>query len=158
GANLASGELDVATLETLVDHARDLDLEITLHHSFDLMSDPETALNMAIVLGFDTVLTSGGGKSAADGTANLRARVVQARGTRVEILAGSGVTAGNVGDIFATGVTAIHASCSAALPVRSPRAAELGYAAPDQRDTDPILVAALRAALDRFERASYVVR
>ncbi len=147
GASLASGELDVAALELLAGHAKSLDLKLALHRAFDLAPDPAAALDTAINLGFDTVLTSGGARSAPLGISGLTALVEQAAGN-IEILAGSGVTTANLDDILSSGVRAVHASCSATVPVRSPRAAELGYVSPDLRDTDAAIVAQMRAAID----------
>ncbi|ESQ74987.1 copper homeostasis protein CutC [Asticcacaulis sp. AC402] len=150
GANHADGRLDIEVLDRLMHQARRYGLETALHRSFDLAPDLSQALETTIALGFDTVLTSGGARSAPAGVDRLRDLVEQADG-RIEILAGAGVTAANAGAILMSGVKALHASCSSQVPLRSPRAVDLGYVAPEQRDTDPGLVAALRAALDTHE-------
>ncbi|EGF93465.1 cutC family protein [Asticcacaulis biprosthecium C19] len=150
GANHEDGSLDLDRLDDLIRYARRLKLQTALHRSFDLAPDLSRALDHAISMGFDTVLTSGGAKSAPEGAAVLGDLVRQADG-RIEILAGAGVTATQAPALLDTGLTALHASCRAPVAIRSPRAAEMGYAGPDLRDTDPALVEALRAALDRYE-------
>lgn len=57
GATKADGSLDVRTLQKLVAAANGLDL--TLHRAFDVTPDPFEALETAIELGFDRILTSG---------------------------------------------------------------------------------------------------
>ncbi|MDI7775174.1 copper homeostasis protein CutC [Asticcacaulis sp. EMRT-3] len=143
GANLVSGALDEAVLGELSVHARSLMLEVALHRSFDLTPDPLAALETVIRLGFSTILTSGGAGPAVEGTHMLK-KLVQRAGGRIEILAGGGVSADNADALLATGVTALHASCGAALPTREDRATQLGYVTPGQRDTDPVRVRALR--------------
>ena len=58
GANLATGPLDAAMIETLVRHAAGL--EVAIHRSFDLAPDPAEAIDICVSLGLVTVLTSGG--------------------------------------------------------------------------------------------------
>ncbi|ESQ87484.1 hypothetical protein ABAC460_19345 [Asticcacaulis sp. AC460] len=155
GANHADGRLDVEALEDLIRHARRFKLETALNRSFDLAPDLPCALETVIALGFDTILTSGGAKSAPQGAAMLGELVKLAKG-RIEILAGAGVTIAHAEALLDAGLTSLHSSCGAPVAIRSPRAAELGYFSADLRDTDPALVAALRAALDTYE-ASHVV-
>ncbi|XHS77960.1 copper homeostasis protein CutC [Burkholderiaceae bacterium UC74_6] len=103
--------LDLAMIERLA--ARAAGLQLTLHRAFDLVPDPAEALEQAITLGFQRILTSGGAVQAPAGTAQLAACVAQSRG-RIRILAGSGITPDNVGALLAaTGVQEVHASCRA---------------------------------------------
>ena len=147
--NRPSGELDEAALKALCEHARSLSLAIALNRGLDLAPDPLTAMETAVALGVDTLLTSGGAQTASQGAAGLAALVKAARG-RIEILAGGGVNSGNVAQLAAAGVTAFHASCSAPLPVTNTRAAALGYVTASQRDTDPASIAQLRQTLNRL--------
>ena len=146
GANQTSGALDEAALQGLVIHAKAHGLAVALHRGFDLVPDPAQALEIAISLGIDTILTSGGAKSAAEGLSGLAALVKQAAG-RIEILAGKGVTADNVAAVLTTGVTSVHASCSAPLPAHDNRAFALGYVSAEMRDTDARSVAHLKSIL-----------
>jgi len=75
--------------------------------------------------------------------------MADAAGSAVEIMAGSGIDASNALTLLrATGITALHASCSAALRPASidRRAREFGFAAGAGRHTDADLVAALVGA------------
>ena len=82
----------------LIAHARTLGsergrpLSLTLHRAFDLAPDLPAALETAIALGFDRILTSGGQPQAADALPMLTTLVERAAG-RIVILAGSGVSA-----------------------------------------------------------------
>ena len=69
GASLPDGRLDVDTLSALTAHAEGLGK--TLHRAFDLVPDVEEAVDVAISLGFEHILTSGGAKTAAEGLAVL---------------------------------------------------------------------------------------
>jgi copper homeostasis protein len=130
----------------MVMHAKAHDLAVTLHRGFDLVPSPQEALEIAISLGIDTILTSGGAKAAAEGVEGLAALVKQAA-SRIEILAGKGVTAENVAAILTAGVTSVHASCSAPLPAHDNRAFTLGYVSAGMRDTDARSVAQLKSIL-----------
>lgn len=152
GANMTSGALDEPALKGLVVHAKAHDLAVALHRSFDLAPDLSEALEIAISLGVDTILTSGGGQSAAQGVEGLAALVKQAAG-RIEIMAGKSITAENVGPILETSVTAIHASCNAPIPPHDNRAFALGYVNANMRDTDPQVVAHLKSILTSVRRA-----
>ena len=146
GANQTSGALDKAALQGMVIHAKAHGLAVALHRGFDLVPDPAQALEITISLGIDTILTSGGAKSAAEGLSGLAALVKQAAG-RIDILAGKGVTADNVAAVLTAGVTSVHASCSAPLPAHDNRAFALGYVSAGMRDTDARSVAHLKSIL-----------
>lgn len=143
GASGRNGTLDRALLERLVRHAHGL--KITLHRVVDLLPDPVEAVDLAVALGISTILTSGGACKAVDGVDVIAAMHERASG-RVEILAGSGVNAGNAPAILAaTGIASLHASCSSAAAMDA-RLLELGFETPGRFETDGALVAALRHA------------
>lgn len=146
GANAPSGELDEAVIGALADHAKGLGL--TLHRAFDLVPDFERALEIAVDFGFERILTSGGARTAMLGAERLRDLVTQAGG-RISIMAGSGVTTGNIAELVRkTGVTEVHGSFGARVYAPEgdeepgPHAAELGFAIPDRKDTLGASVAA----------------
>jgi copper homeostasis protein len=145
GANRADGTLDEDLLRALADHATGL--AMTLHRAFDLVPDFEAALETAIDLGFERILTSGGARTAILGAERIAQFVVQAEG-RISIMAGCGVGPGNVADLVRrTGVREVHGSFGAPVafagedPVAQARSVELGFVQADLRDTDPALVA-----------------
>ncbi|AEQ50312.1 copper homeostasis protein CutC [Pelagibacterium halotolerans] len=144
GATRPDGSLDIATLEGLT--ARAAGLGLTLHRAFDLAPDFPAAIDTAIALGFERILTSGGAPRAIDGLDALRAMIAHAAG-RIAIMPGSGVAADNARSFLALGATELHASAGRALEIPAGRAADLGYVAPGMKRTDADLVAALKRAM-----------
>ena len=108
GALLADGSLDVKFLRDCRKAADGLSL--TLHRAFDVCRNAEEALEQAIELGFDTILTSGQKATAVQGMEML-ARLAEQAGTRIVIMPGGGVNAGNIALLHAaTGARAFHLS------------------------------------------------
>lgn len=124
GALTRDNRLDLAVLQRLA--ARAGGLELTLHRAFDLISEPASALEDAISMGFRRVLTSGGSPTAIEGAARLASLVEQSKG-RIGILAGSGINTTNVDELLRlTNVPEVHASCRA--PVNAdPTLSALGF-------------------------------
>ena len=146
GAQDHAGRLDVTLLKALV--AAAAGMQVTLHRVVDLLYDPVDAVDIAVELGIATILTSGGAQTAIDGARTIRAMQDRAGG-RIEILVGSGVRAGNVGAlVVATGVGAVHASCSMPVESDDDAARAFGFSSGRERTTDRAGVAALRAAVD----------
>ncbi|SER79680.1 copper homeostasis protein CutC [Rhizobium sp. NFR03] len=144
GASLADRSLDAACLARLVRRAGDMGR--TLHRAFDLVPDQAAALETAVDLGFERILTSGGGKTAAEGIVSI-ADLVGRAGGRLSIMPGSGVTLATVAPLLGTGVSEVHASCSSPVPTADSRLVELGFAPETARRTDAGIVRALKAAL-----------
>jgi copper homeostasis protein len=146
GANRTDGALDDRVLRKLLCGLQP-GVQKVLHRAIDLTPDPVAAVEIAISLGFDRILSSGGAARAADGIDVLCA--MQDRGgARITIMPGSGVTAGNVGALLERlPVTEIHASCAGDLP-QDERAVLLGFTGPVRRETDARHVRDLRQALD----------
>ena len=155
GAALADHRLDGAALAALVAHARAAGarrghpLALTLHRAFDLCPDLAVALETAIELGFDRVLTSGGTPSAIDGADRIAALHRQAAG-RIIILAGSGVSPATLPALLRTGIGEVHASCRRPAPLAadSPER-RFGFVAEDRRVTDVAMVRELATMLTR---------
>jgi copper homeostasis protein len=146
GANLASGQLDEKATARLARHAAGL--ELTLHRSVDLMPHPLEAVDIAIGLGFRTILTSGGQLKAPDGADTIAAMVARA-GDRLEILGGSGLNPGNVAAfIRKTGLRAVHGSFSAPWPDIDQNLVRFGFIGNDARETSLATVRQMRAAID----------
>jgi copper homeostasis protein len=147
GANVASGALDEAGLLKLKEHAAGLGA--TLHRAIDLVPDFLAAVDTAIGLGFERILSSGGAKTALEGIETLAAMHQHARG-RISVMPGSGVNAGNATALLVRlGVSELHGSCSAALAERDEKAVAFGFAPACARQTSAAEVAALRRALDQ---------
>ena len=150
GANWPSGELDARALAMLIAHSQGLG--VTLHRAFDLVPDPAAALETAIDLGFERILTSGAAQTAMSGAELIAAMVAQANG-RIAILAGGGVNLVNVAELVArTGVVEVHSSCSAPATDglaqgHEARAYKLGFVPDGLRDTRQATVAELVGVL-----------
>jgi copper homeostasis protein len=150
GANRPSGELDTEALAGLLAHAEGLGA--TLHRAFDLVPDQSEALEVAVELGFERILTSGGALTAMAGAERLAELVERANG-RIAILAGAGVNPGNVAQLVArTGVSEVHGSCGGPATEglatgHDGLAHTLGFVPDGLRDTDEATVAAVVAAL-----------
>lgn len=147
GASLADGQLDQRTLERLIHHASDLGLRCTLHRAIDLCPDLAQATRLAIDLGFERILTSGGAKSALAGLPRLQ-RCFDAAAGHITIMPGAGINAANVRELRAQlELTDVHASCSEPLPSASLQVLDLGFDSGTRRQTSRDQVAALKAAL-----------
>lgn len=146
GASVDDGRLDADMLAVLVEHSYGMGL--TLHRAFDCAGpDFGNALETAIDLGFERVLTSGGALSAIEGLPVLE-RLFQQAGGRITIMPGAGINAGNVGLLKSRlPLKEVHGSCSKPMrKVRGP-AADLGFARDGQRETDAGLVTTMKAAM-----------
>lgn len=145
GASLPDGRLDVELLERLVDEAGEM--QKTLHRAFDLVPDLAEAIDQAIELGFDTILTSGRARTALEGVEDLALAHELADG-RITILAGSGVSAETAPLILNhVKLTALHGACGEPADPDSLPAQRLGFVSPTRRVTSRDKVAALKAVL-----------
>ncbi len=144
GATQAPGRLDRALLERLVAAAQGLDL--TLHRAFDVVDDLDTALDLAIELGFSRILTSGGAKHAEEGLVTLARLAARADG-RISIMPGGGVRPSNAARLLAVpGIFELHASCS--QPQQADRRlAHLGFVGDEVRNTDEATIRHLKDVL-----------
>lgn len=107
GALDAAGALDLDAIARLRDAAGSA--AVTLHRAIDVTPDPVASLESAIGLGLGRVLTSGGAATAHEGIATL-ARMAAAAAGRIQVMAGSGVTAASAPALAASGVDALHFS------------------------------------------------
>ena len=108
GALMPDGSLDVEFLKEC--RAAAQGLHLTLHRAFDVCADAHKALEQAIEIGFDTILTSGQQATAMQGAA-LIADLVKQAGDRIVIMPGSGVNAANIAQLREkTGACAFHLS------------------------------------------------
>lgn len=151
GALTPEGDLDVEFLQECMRHVGNM--KVTLHRCFDVCRDASAALESAISLGIDTILTSGQAATAPEGIPVLKDLHRQAAG-RIHLLAGSGVNAGNIRTIHeATGITHFHLSGKRSepgpmvfrregVPMGLPMASEF-----DRQYTDPAAVAQAKDAI-----------
>jgi copper homeostasis protein len=121
GALTSGGIIDRALMVDLIAAARPM--VVGFHRAFDQLIDQAAGLETLVELGVAVVLTSGGAERALDGADQLGRLVAQTAG-RIDILAGGGVTAGNVREILdRSGVHQVHGKAftglrSAALRAR----------------------------------------
>lgn len=153
GALQPDRRLDAEALARLIAHARALGeargrpLALTLHRAFDLCPDLPAALETAIDLGFERILTSGGQPKAPDGAAMLR-HLHKRAADRVIILAASGINPATLPLVLSTGVTEVHASCrSRRVLASNDDERRFGFVAEEPAATDVDMVAELVAML-----------
>lgn len=117
GALDPAGEVDMATMRVLVAAAGSLG--VTFHRAIDVSADPRRALEDAIALGCERVLTSGARETAEEGAA-LIAALVQQAGARLSVMPGSGVSDTNLARLRAlTGAREFHGSARGPLASRA---------------------------------------
>lgn len=108
GCLKADGTIDMEKNRYLIDCAQGM--SVTLHRAFDRTATPEQALEDAIDLGFDRILTSGQQPKAIQGV-DLLARLHRQAVGRIILMAGSGVTEHNIAQLHeATGLREFHFS------------------------------------------------
>ncbi len=113
GILLPSGRIDVTRTRQLTDFSRPM--SVTFHRAFDMSADLQNSLEDVCEAGADRLLTSGGEPDCLQGTDAIAKLVKSARG-RIHIMAGGGITAGNVAHILQrTGVTEIHVGLATAV-------------------------------------------
>lgn len=143
GAAMRDGRLDRDMLADLLSVAGGLGA--TLHRVFDAVPDPFAALETAIELGFDRILTSGQQPTAEQG-ADMIARLITQADGRITILPGCGITPQNAAKLLRkTGAKELHASCKKANPAGD------GYAA-GRVATDGEIVRALKVGMSTYKR------
>ena len=110
GASLPNGSLDQELLEELVSYS--INLKKTLHRAVDTMHKTIESVQLGIELGFDTILSSGGEKTALEGLSVLSHMQLLATG-KIEVMPGSGINSMTAKQILNTHhFDWIHSSCS----------------------------------------------
>lgn len=154
------GEVDVRACDELIRVARQRPgTQTVFHRAFDVVAEPDAALEQLIELGFTRVLTSGRAPVATDGLAEIRRTRDRAAG-RIEILPGGGIDATNVARVLEiTGVEQVHVSLRRTEVDRSTaanRAVRFGIETSSDeaqfRVTDERAVRDVRRALDGMRR------
>ncbi|CUX48517.1 copper homeostasis protein CutC [Clostridium sp. C105KSO13] len=102
------GTLDVERMKILME--RKGDMSVTLHRAFDVCANPIAAMEQAVHLGIDTILTSGQENTCVLGKELLKKLVKKSAG-RISIQVGGGVDAGVIRDLYEyTSAAAYHMS------------------------------------------------
>ena len=109
--------VDVARTRELVELAKPL--PVTYHRAFDEAGDLHHALDDVIETGAKRILTSGGAKSALEGSAVL-AKLIEAAGERIVIVPGAGISGANIEQVARrTRAREFHSGLGTALPYGS---------------------------------------
>ncbi|WP_196259830.1 copper homeostasis protein CutC [Pelagibacterium limicola] len=145
GASRPDGRLDTGTLAALCGRARGLGT--TLHRAFDLVPDFAEAIELAVALGFERILTAGGAENVDKGLKALT-DITRLAGNRISIMPGSGVTVTNAPELIARlGVRELHASGSRRRAADGGPAGALGFELPGRKITDADTIRALKSAM-----------
>ncbi|HET7623424.1 MAG TPA: copper homeostasis protein CutC [Gemmatimonadaceae bacterium] len=114
GALDIGGDVDEPVCRELLAAAGSLG--VTFHRAFDAARDQALALDSIAALGCERVLTSGGEADALTGAERIAAFVKQA-GSRLKVMAGAGISAGNIHEVAAR--TTAHEFHGSARAIRS---------------------------------------
>lgn len=135
GALTPDGDVDIDAVGRMAEAAKGV--HITFHRAFDVCREPFAALEEIVLLGCDTLLTSGQKADALAG-AGLLAQLHSRAAGRIAIMAGCGVTPLNAAEILrVSGADALHGSASTTLGNR-------------RKTTDLAKVKALRKIIDNI--------
>lgn len=147
------GSVDTERLKKLVELAFPMD--VTFHRAIDMSSDMFKAIDDIYDCGVKRILTSGGYPTAIEGIDVIKNMTTYANG-RVSIMAGSGVNAHNLKQLYDAGVREFHSSASLLIPsemeYRNPKL-NMGTAAIDEftlQYVDVDKVAAMRKVIDNL--------
>ncbi len=122
------GTVDVPRTAQLVAEAAGM--KVTFHRAFDQLRDRAAGVEAMLEVGVQRLLTSGGAPSAWEGRAALRALAEQLNG-QIEVVAAGGIAGDSAARVLeATGVPAIHGSCSQAVGRRRDGGASLALGKP----------------------------
>lgn len=108
------GDLDLARCRRLIRQAEAArprgSFQLVFHRAFDVVRDPDTALEQLIDLGFDRILTSGRRARATDGLDEIR-RMIDLAADRIAILPGGGLRPADLHRVVReTGCREVHLS------------------------------------------------
>ncbi|MFB9951728.1 copper homeostasis protein CutC [Rhizobium puerariae] len=149
GASRPDMRLDRPMLGRLMKKAGGLG--VTLHRAFDLVPDPFEALEQAVDLGVERILTSGLKVTGPEG-ADLIRQLVERAGERVSIMPGGGINLSTVEQVVrGTGVHEVHSSCRRPVESRDERSIAFGFEAAVSHVTDRGIVCGMRSLLDGID-------
>ena len=148
------GNMNVEAMRELIEAADGL--SITLHRAFDMCRDPYQAMEEAIALGVNTILTSGQKQSAWEGRELLTELIQKAEG-RIDIMAGAGIGAAVIEKLIpVTGGTSYHMSGKVTLdsPMKYRKAdVSMGLPSLSEYEIWQTSEAAVKAAVEVLQNA-----
>jgi copper homeostasis protein len=105
-----AGQIDIPRTRQLAERAKPL--PVTFHRAFDECADLRRSLEDVIQTGAERLLTSGGKRTAPEAL-ELLGELVRIAGTRIIVMPGSGLHAGNIREVAGkTGAREFHAGLS----------------------------------------------
>jgi len=135
------GDIEEGQTKEMVSVIRKYHGEAVFHRAFDCVPEPYEAMEKLIAAGIDRVLTSGLKAKVMEGLP-LLADLQKKYGSRIELLAGSGVNASNAKEIMdKTGMTQVHSSCKGWVfdPTTTGKDVSYSYAGiPHENDYDVV--------------------
>ena len=106
-----AGNIHVEQTKQIVDIIKSYGKEVVFHRAFDCTTNPYEAIETLISLGVDRILTSGLEQKAMQGIELIK-ELQKKYGDQIELLAGSGMNAGNAKEMMSyTGISQVHSSC-----------------------------------------------
>ncbi|MFT4611119.1 MAG: copper homeostasis protein [Glaciecola sp.] len=108
--------IDIKRTQELIELSKPL--PFTFHRAFDVVPNPEDALEQLIKLRAVRILTSGQHPKAIEGLENLKALKEQAK-NRITLLVGSGINSQNAKRFTDAGFEELHASASEVIHTES---------------------------------------
>lgn len=106
----ADRRVDRERTSSLVSLVHSYGKEAVFHRAFDCVRDFPEAVEILMEAGVDRILTSGGEVTALLGKERLK-ELQEIYGSRLEILAASGVRSDNVSELLGAGICQVHSSC-----------------------------------------------
>lgn len=113
GILLPNGRLDLERMKQLKDAAGEV--EFCVHRAIDMSYNPFETLQELIDLGVARVLSSGAANTALEGI-ELLGKMEEASKGQIQIMAGSGVNAAQIPELWRAGIRHFHASASSFQP------------------------------------------
>lgn len=105
------GDINISQTREMVNIIKSYHKTAVFHRAIDCVNDIDESMNILITLGVDRVLTSGLQSKALRDKEMIK-YLYDAYGNSIEILAGSGINAGNVKKFLDyTGIDQVHSSC-----------------------------------------------
>lgn len=105
------GTVDEKATQKMIDLIHSFNKEAVFHRAIDVTPDYKEAVKTLCALKADRILTSGQKEKALEGIDAI-GQIQELYGDQIEILAGSGVNAGNAREILEkSGIHQIHSSC-----------------------------------------------
>ena len=112
------GTIDKERTSELIQIAHGYKLGVTFHRAFDRCADLFQAMETAIELGCERILTSGGYDTAIEG-AEVIQELIEKADERIIIMPGSGITPENAGDLIQKiGARELHGTFRSRFPSR----------------------------------------